>query len=116
MKEASDVFDYGNHTHSFHQRNDEGAAYLEAHDRETVKEDLTQANEWLKDSTTFAAPYGEYNTTTLGILKELNIKMAFTVDPGYADPSQHVLEIPRYGIYPFYSIEDFSYILERKID
>jgi hypothetical protein len=40
--------------------------------------------------------------------------MAFTVEPGYADPSQHILEIPRYAIYPFYMIEDFGYILENR--
>lgn len=112
LKEASDVFDYGNHTHSFHQRKDNGVSYLEAYDREVVKEDLTQAHEWLKDSTAFAAPYGEYNTSTLDILKELNINMAFTVQPGYAAPSQHILEIPRYAIYPFYTMEDFSYVLD----
>lgn len=114
LKEASDVFDYGNHTHSFHQRNDNGVSYLEAFDRVDVKEDLAKANEWLKDSTAFAAPYGEYDTTTLDILKELKIKMAFTVQPGYADPSQHILEIPRYAVYPFYKLEDFRYILEKK--
>ena len=87
LKEATDVFDYGNHTHSFHQRNEDGVSYLEAYDMEKVKEDLTTANEWLGHSIAFAAPYGEYNTTTLDILKELNIKMAFTVEPGYAEPS-----------------------------
>lgn len=111
LKEASDVFDYGNHTHSFHHRNDEGVSYLEAYDMVDVKENLTKANEWLAHSEAFAAPYGEYNTTTLDILKELNIKMGFTVEPGYADPSQHILEIPRFAIYPFYTVEDFGYIL-----
>lgn len=114
LKEATDVFDYGNHTHSFHQRNDNGVSYLEAYDREKVKEDLILANEWLEHSIGFAAPYGEYDTTTLDILKELNIKMAFTVQPGYAAPSQHILEIPRYAIYPFYTMEDFIYILEKR--
>jgi peptidoglycan/xylan/chitin deacetylase (PgdA/CDA1 family) len=113
LKEASDVFDYGNHTHSFHHRNDEGVSYVEAYDRVDVKENLTKANEWLGHSVAFAAPYGEYNTTTLDILKELNIKMGFTVEPGYAAPSQHILEIPRHAIYPFYTVEDFGYILEQ---
>ncbi|WHZ02808.1 polysaccharide deacetylase family protein [Neobacillus sp. YX16] len=112
LKEASDVFDYGNHTHSFHHRNDEGVSYVEAYDWVDVKENLTKANEWLGHSEAFAAPYGEYDTITLDILKELEIKIAFTVQPGYADPSQHILEIPRFGIYPFYTIEDFRYILE----
>lgn len=116
MKKAADVFDYGNHTNAFHRRNNNGVSYLLAYDREKVKEDLAKANEWLGRSTAFAAPYGEYDPTTLDILKELNIKMAFTVEKGYAQPSQHILEIPRYGIYPFYTMEDFKKIVEQNGD
>ncbi|MER1987794.1 MAG: polysaccharide deacetylase family protein [Solibacillus sp.] len=116
VKEATDVFDYGNHTHSFHKRNDNGVSYLEAYDLEKVKEDLATANEWLGHSIAFAAPFGEYNTSTLNILRDLNMKMAFTTDPGYAEPSQHLLEIPRQAIYPFYTMEDFIYIIEQKVD
>lgn len=114
LKEASDIFDYGNHTHSFHEWTETGVSYLEAYDGERVKEDLAAANEWLGYNSAFAAPYGEYNPETLDILRDLEIKMAFTVESGYADPSQHILEIPRFGMYPFYTIEDFIYILERK--
>lgn len=113
MKKAADVFSYGNHTHSFHQRNAGGVAYLNAYEPTMVKENLAQANEWLGHSMAFAAPYGEYNPTTLEILKELEVRMGFTIDQGYAEPSQHILEIPRQGIYPFITIEDFQYILEQ---
>lgn len=114
IKDASDVFDYGNHTHSFHQRNDDGVSYLEAYDSVKVKEDLATANEWLGHSIAFAAPYGEYNTSTLNILRDLNMKMAFTIGPDYAEPSQHLLEIPRQAIFSFYTMEDFLYIIEQK--
>ena len=116
IKEASDVFDYGNHTHSFHRRNAYGVSYLEAYDFEKVKKDLATANGWIGHSIAFAAPFGEYNTSTLDILRELNTKLAFTTEPGYADPSQHVLEIPRQGIYPFHTMEDFIYIVEQRND
>ncbi len=114
IKDASDVFDYGYHTHSFHQRNDDGVSYLEAYDSVKVKEDLATANEWLGHSIAFAAPYGEYNTSTLNILRDLNMKMAFTIGPDYAEPSQHLLEIPRQAIFSFYTMEDFLYIIEQK--
>lgn len=113
MKEAADVFDYGNHTHSFHQLTDDGVAFLEAYDSEKVKEDIAKAVEWLGHTEAFAAPYGAYNNTTLDIFRDLNIKMAFTVFPNYAEPSQHILEIPRIGIYPTFTIEDFKYIVEQ---
>lgn len=114
LKEAADVFDYGNHTNSMHQRNGDGVAYLEWYDTKKVKEDLATANEWLGHSIAFAAPYGEYNPTTLDILRDLNTKMAFTIESGYAEPSQHILELPRQAIYPFYTMEDFIYIVEQK--
>ncbi|MER2000139.1 MAG: polysaccharide deacetylase family protein, partial [Lysinibacillus sp.] len=98
IKKASDVFDYGSHTHSLHKRNKNGISYLEAYDTEKVKEDLATANEWLGHSIAFAAPFGEYNTSTLDILRDLKTKMAFTNEPGYAEPSQHLLEIPRQAI------------------
>ncbi|GGM23604.1 hypothetical protein GCM10011351_06730 [Paraliobacillus quinghaiensis] len=113
---AADVFDYGNHTHSLHHRNKNGKSFLVVYSRDKIKKDLVKANKWLGRSTAFAPPFGEYTTSTLKILKDLNIEMAFTVDPGYAEPSQHILEIPRQLIYPFYDIEDFKYIVEQKID
>lgn len=116
IKEASDVFDYGNHTHSMHQRTEDVVSYLEAYDLEKVKDDIATANEWLGHSIAFAAPYGEYNPSTLDILRDLDTKMAFTVDSGYAEPSQHILEIPRQGIFPFYTMVDFISILEQKND
>lgn len=114
IKESSDVFDYGNHTHSLHQRNKNGRSDLEAYDLKKVEKDLATANEWLGHSTAFAAPYGEYNTSTLDILRNLNTKMAFTTEPGYAEPSQHILEIPRQAVYPTYTIEDFINIIEQR--
>ncbi|MFC4409951.1 polysaccharide deacetylase family protein [Chungangia koreensis] len=113
--ESSDVFDYGNHTHSFHRKTEEGSAFLTTLGEEIVKEDLEKAIEWLGHSELFAAPYGEYSPATLDILRDLGMKMAFTVSPGYAEPSNHILEIPRYGVYPFYTMEDFKYILEQSL-
>lgn len=116
LKDASDVFDYGNHTNSYHQRTKDGVSFIEAYDSKKVKEDLATANEWLGNSIAFAAPYGEYNITTLDILRELNTKMAFTIEANYAKPSQHILEIPRYGIYPYLTMGDFISIIEKQND
>lgn len=114
LKKASDVFEYGNHTHSFHQRDDENTAYLNAFSRTRVKEDLAKAASWLGTSKAFAAPYGEYNPGTLDILRDLGVNLSFTVTPGYAAPSMSSLEVPRHGIYPSYSLDDFKYIVEMK--
>lgn len=114
LKKAADVFDYGSHSHDFHHRNTNNVAYLKSSTREMVKNDLKKANMWLGHTMAFAAPYGEYTTSTLEVLKELDVKMGFTINGGYANPSQHILEIPRQGVYSFYTMEDFKYIIEQK--
>lgn len=111
VKQSSDVFDYGNHTNLFHQRNKENVSFVIAFDKEQVKNDLYVANQWLGESVAFAAPYGEYNENTINILNELNTKLAFTVKPGYASPSSSPLEIPRWQISPQFSLNEFKYIL-----
>jgi len=116
LKEASHVFDYGNHTHSMHVRTDDGVSYLLAYDVEEVKENIQKANQWIGNFNAFAVPYGEYDPTTLDILRDLSIKMAFTVDRGYAEPSQHILEIPRQGIFPYHTMDDFIKMLEQEYD
>ncbi|WP_158634061.1 polysaccharide deacetylase family protein [Radiobacillus deserti] len=113
INRSTDVFDYGNHTHSLHQKNNKGTAYLKAYSPDKVKKDLAKASKQIGNSTAFAAPYGEYSTTTLNILKELDMKMAFTVKAGYAEPTQHTLEIPRQAILPSYTMKDFKYILTK---
>ncbi|MBS4192251.1 polysaccharide deacetylase family protein [Bacillus sp. FJAT-49705] len=111
VRKSADVFDYGNHTNMFHQKNKNDMSFVTAYDKAEVKEDLVRANEWLGQSITFAAPYGEYNEETLEILQELNTKMAFTVNPGYAEPFGRSLEIPRWQVFPKLSLDDFKYIL-----
>ncbi len=114
LKKAADVFDYGSHTHNFHQKDEAGTAFLNASSPSDVKDDLEQAAAWIGSRQAFAAPYGEYNTGTLEILRSMGVELSFTLTPGYAVPGRNSLEIPREGIYPSYTLNDFNYILERK--
>lgn len=109
---AADVFDYGNHTFSFHEMTGDGGAYLLSKEREEVKEDIERANKWLGHSLAFAAPYGKYDASTLEILGELDIGMAFTIEAGFAAPSTPLYEIPRMGIYPDQSLDIFANIID----
>ncbi|KAB2336728.1 polysaccharide deacetylase family protein [Cytobacillus depressus] len=111
IRKSSDVFDYGNHTNLFHQKDVQDVSFVVAFDRGEVKNDIIQANEWLGQSTAFAAPYGEYNEDTIIMLRELYTKMAFTVQPGYAEPSGSPLEIPRWQVSPKFTLSEFMYIL-----
>ena len=106
-----DVFDYGSHTHAFHQRDEDGIAFLEAYDHKKVKADLFRSFEWLGHSIAFAPPYGAYTNDTLHVLQELGVSLSFTIEDEYANPTQSPLEIPRYGIYPSYTMQEFHDIV-----
>ena len=62
-------------------------------------------------SDAFAYPYGEYNKSTIKILKELNTELAFTTKDEMASPSDNKLEIPRRGIYPETTLNVFSNLI-----
>ncbi len=79
-----------------------------------MHEDLSSSIEWLGHANAFAAPFGVYNTDTLANLKQLKVKTAFTIEAGYAKSAQHLLEIPRHGVYPSNTIEEFENIVNGK--
>lgn len=60
----------------------------------------------------FCYPYGDYNRTTLTILRELDVKLAFTVEPGVNQRRQSALEIKRIGIFGGDSLTDFQKKIE----
>jgi len=60
----------------------------------------------------FCYPYGDYNKTTLAILREFDVKLAFTVDPGVNQEGQIALEIKRIGISGTDSLTDFQKKIE----
>lgn len=59
-------------------------------------------------SSIFCYPYGEYNEDTLKILKELGVKIAFTVKPGINTNKTNPLELRRTEINGLDSLFDFK--------
>lgn len=60
-----------------------------------------------KPADTFAFPYGEYNRTTLRILRKAGFRYAFTTHPGWASSSQSPLELHRIVVDSQKSFEDW---------
>lgn len=56
----------------------------------------------------FCYPYGEYNEDTLKILKELGVKIAFTIKPGINTDKMNPLELRRTEISGLDSLFDFK--------
>lgn len=56
----------------------------------------------------FCYPYGDYNSDTLRILKELGVKLAFTIKPGINSEKVNPLELRRTEINGIDSLFDFK--------
>ena len=60
----------------------------------------------------FCYPYGDYNKITLTILRELDVKLAFTVKPGVNPRGQSALEMKRIGVSGWDNLTDFQKKIE----
>lgn len=113
LKKAEDVFEYQSHTYNFHRQQKDAQnnlnSYLTSESTEKVSEDIQISVYNLNgENMAFAYPYGEYLPSTIGILKELGFKMAFTVENRIANRNNdHVYEIPRFSIFHDTSFDKF---------
>ncbi len=109
LQKGCDVFDYQSHTYNFHQRDEKGEAYLVSASNKELKKDIAFSLVNLnKKSPIFAYPYGEYNDEITELLKQLNIKMAFTMEEKDVRPGMNLYKIPRKMVLPIDTIEDFK--------
>lgn len=112
IESSSDIFEFQSHTYNFHKRTENEVAYLVAKTKEEIKNDLAISLINLEGrNRSFSYPYGEYNEETIKVLKELGFEMAFTVEYDDAEPGMNMFEIPRKGVYPNDTLEDFKKII-----
>nr|WP_246629243.1 polysaccharide deacetylase family protein [Mesobacillus maritimus] len=108
MKKSCDIFDFESHTYNFHQRNEDGKAYLVTKDKEAIMKDLKISLGNISDNQPlFSYPYGEYDLETIEVIKELGIQSAFTVKYDDVRPGKDLYEIPRKTVFPNDTIVDF---------
>ena len=109
LRKGCDVFDFQSHTYNFHQRNEDGEAYLVSETKKAIQEDIAISLVNLdKKNNLFSYPYGEYNDKTIEVLKQLNIKMAFTIESNDVRSGMDFYKIPRKAILSDDTIEDFK--------
>ncbi|MGM8215857.1 S-layer homology domain-containing protein [Bacillaceae bacterium W0354] len=109
VEHGSDVFHYGSHTHMLHSLNGDRKSYLVAYPKERVVEDLKQSASLIdSEFLTFAYPFGQYTADTKDILKELNVKMAFSTKHGRVLPNDDPYELKRLYVYPYTTIDQFK--------
>lgn len=111
--EASDVFEYGSHSHDLHLKDEQMVPYILAKDKQYVRHDLDKSRFMLGNTTAFAYPFGYYDDSSIENLKESGYRLAFTVEEDKVTPNTKPFEIPRYGVFPWTSIQNLEYILRK---
>jgi peptidoglycan/xylan/chitin deacetylase (PgdA/CDA1 family) len=108
-----DVFEYANHTDSFHIRYDAVTSCLMTESDETFYEDLTKCNkkEIIQAKDVFAYPFGLYEERNTALLKSKGFKLAFTSEPGNDDKNSNPLLLKRNVVPYFIDLDNFVKIL-----
>lgn len=111
LKKGSDVFEYASYTNKMHERDEEtNQPLLMIKSDEEIKTDIEQSLKYVKKSY-FAYPYGAYKNETISILKELQIKGAFTVKEGMVHAVDSLYELKRNGISELTTHDEFLRII-----
>lgn len=113
LEKIKDVFEYASHTHNMHGQTAAGTPDLLVKPKEDIIKDIKTSLKYV-DKNYLAYPFGAYNKELIDILKELNIKMAFTAKGGKAHPKDPVYEIDRIFIDKHITDEQFMQILGYK--
>ncbi len=110
----SDVFEYANHTHSFHVRENETTSKIMTATDEEIIKDLTRCNahNLIQAKDIFAYPFGLYADRNVAVLREQGFKLAFTCIPGKNDNKTDPLLLKRNIIPYFMEIGAFRAIVE----
>ncbi|KGP74605.1 polysaccharide deacetylase family protein [Pontibacillus yanchengensis] len=113
IKNSCDVFQFQTHTYNFHQRTEDGKAFLVSKSKEEIKSDLKKSLQNLNNAKiAIAYPYGSYDKEAIEAVKDIGFNVAFTVQGIKAKPSKDIYEVPRIAITSDDSIGDFRQKLE----
>ncbi len=112
LVEMADVFEYANHTNSFHQRTDEKTSMMMSTTDEQFAKDLDKCNEYVSVKDVFAYPFGLFNDRNVNLLKRAGFKLAFTTETGKNTKETDPLRLKRDAIPYFIELPAFKKILE----
>ena len=100
LMELTEVFEYANHTASFHQRSDLTTSILMTSKEEDFEKDLISCNtkEYLNHKDVFAYPFGLYEERNISTLKNMGFLLAFTSEPGVNNANTNPLLLKRNAV------------------
>ena len=89
----------------------DGRGKVACSDYETVKQDLQQSLDVIKDNTSFCFPFYSYDNESLQAIKELGFRISFVGGSVNAKKSNNHYLIPRYPIMDDISLNEFISIV-----
>ncbi|RAK19886.1 polysaccharide deacetylase [Anoxybacillus vitaminiphilus] len=110
MDAMSDVFTFESHTDCLHNLNG-GKSDVLTKPYNVVKEDIKRSRDIL-GARYFAYPFGQYNSSIIQMLNELDFKLAVTTKQGKVRIGDPLFEIKRLGVYPEHTLKDFSKMVQ----
>lgn len=92
--------EFQSHTNALHNRICKGSwdGAVMCKDYDTIYNDLKLSVEKVKSTDSFAYPFGHYNDKTIKALKEVGIKLAFTIKDGKVKIGANKYKLPRVRI------------------
>ncbi|MEC1177600.1 polysaccharide deacetylase family protein [Metasolibacillus meyeri] len=110
VEAMQDVFDMQSHTHNLHSA-ENGKSHVVIKDEDEVKNDFLMSNNMIQ-SKYMAYPFGQYNRKTIEILKELDMKMAFTIKNGKVKIGDNPYKLKRLAVNYDHTLEEFVEMVE----
>lgn len=108
MDQMADVYNYYGHTHALHNLTNKNQSHLVTKSNAEINQDLQLNRKNLKNMTYLAYPFGQYNSTTIQLLKNNGFTLAYTTKNGKAKLGVDKFAIPRIGIEPNVTLKEFA--------
>lgn len=108
LADISDVFEYANHTNSFHQRTNETTSMMMEASDETFAKDLDLCNDYVPVKDVFAYPFGLFNERNVSLLKNKGFVLAFTTEIGHNNEQTDPLRLKRNAVPYFIELDTFK--------
>lgn len=113
IENSKDVFEFASHSFNMHSIDDTvKKQFLLIKSEDEIKEDFIKSFDIPNTEKAFAYPFGMYNKQVVKVLKELDCKLAFTINRKYTTKRTSPFEVPRYSIHRSLSMADFIKIIE----
>lgn len=108
LVEMEDVFEYANHTDTFHKRKNETTSMIMEASDEEFSCDLDKCNEFVQVKDVFAYPFGLFNERNIDLLRKKNFALAFTSKPGKNNRDTDPFYLHRNAVPYFMELEAFK--------